>query len=206
MIFLSDDYVEKYTNTLSYLIGRSIYEGYSFDYIEKSIAYSLPISELEKSNITIFAFSSVEKIYQYIFPIQDNNYSFSIYDIYGWVGYTYMNLFLKLEITFEALFYVIPIEEMLNLYNLYHEMSFSKMVDYTKEKMKYSLLDMVMKRKGISNQELSNKTDISISTINALRYNKRDISKYEASKLLLLSRYLNVKMETLLPNIHLITH
>ena len=206
MIFLSDDYVEKYTNTLSYLIGRSIYEGYSFDYIEKSIAYSLPISELEKSNITIFAFSSVEKIYQYIFPIQDNNYSFSIYDIYGWVGYTYMNLFLKLEITFEALFYVIPIEEMLNLYNLYHEMSFSKMVDYTKEKMKYSLLDMVMKRRGISNQELSNKTGISISTINALRYNKRDISKYEASKLLLLSRYLNVKMETLLPNIHLITH
>ena len=203
MIYLSDDYVEKYINALSYLIGRSHHEGYSFDYIEKSIAYSIPINELEKSNITIFAFSSIEKIYNYIFPTNNNDYVFSMYDIFGWVGYTYMHLFLDLEITFEALFYIIPIQDMLNLYNLYHEMSFSQMIDYTKEKMKYSILDIVMKRKNISNRELSNNTNVSISTINALRYGKRDISKLEANKLLLISRYLNVKMETLLPNIHL---
>ena len=125
MIYLSDDYVEKYINALSYLIGRSHHEGYSFDHIEKSIAYSIPINELEKSNITIFAFSSIEKIYNYIFPTSDNDYVFSMYDIFGWVGYTYMHLFLDLEITFEALFYIIPIQDMLNLYNLYHEMSFS---------------------------------------------------------------------------------
>ena len=203
MIYLSDDYVEKYINALSYLIGRSHHEGYSFDYIEKSIAYSIPINELEKSNITIFAFSSIEKIYNYIFPTNNNDYVFSMYDIFGWVGYTYMHLFLDLEITFEALFYIIPIQDMLSLYNLYHEMSFSQMIDYTKEKMKYSILDIVMKRKNISNRELSNNTNVSISTINALRYGKRDISKLEANKLLLISRYLNVKMETLLPNIHL---
>ena len=203
MIYLSDDYVEKYINALSYLIGRSHHEGYSFDHIEKSIAYSIPINELEKSNITIFAFSSIEKIYNYIFPTNDNDYVFSMYDIFGWVGYTYMHLFLDLEITFEALFYIIPIQDMLNLYNLYHEMSFSQMIDYTKEKMKYSILDIVMKRKNISNRELSKNTNVSISTINALRYGKRDISKLEANKLLLISRYLNVKMETLLPNIHL---
>lgn len=203
MIYLSDDYVEKYINALSYLIGRSHHEGYSFDHIEKSIAYSIPINELEKSNITIFAFSSIEKIYNYIFPTNDNDYVFSMYDIFGWVGYTYMHLFLELEITFEALFYIIPIQDMLNLYNLYHEMSFSQMIDYTKEKMKYSILDIVMKRKNISNRELSKNTNVSISTINALRYVKRDISKLEANKLLLISRYLKVKMETLLPNIHL---
>lgn len=203
MIYLSDDYVEKYINALSYLIGRSHHEGYSFDYIEKSIAYSISINELEKSNITIFAFSSIEKIYNHIFPTNDNDYVFSMYDIFGWVGYTYMHLFLNLEITFEALFNIIPIQDMLNLYNLYHEMSFSQMIDYTKEKMKYSILDIVMKRKNISNRELSNNTNVSISTINALRYGKRDISKLEANKLLLISRYLNVKMETLLPNIHL---
>ena len=203
MIYLSDDYVDKYANTLSYLIGRSYHEGYSFDYIEKSIAYSLPISELEKSNVTIFAFSSFEKIYHNIFPDKDNDYVFSIYDIFGWVGYTYMHLFLNLEITFEALFYIIPIQEMLNLYNLYHEMSFSQIVDYAKEKIKHSILDVVMKRKEISNKVLLNKTNISISTINALRYGKRSIAKLEADKLLLLSHALKVKMETLLPNIHL---
>ena len=40
MIYLSDDYIEKYIDTLSYLINRAVEEGYSFDYIEKHIAYS----------------------------------------------------------------------------------------------------------------------------------------------------------------------
>lgn len=204
MIYLSDDYVEKYSNVLSYLIGRSYHEGYSFDYIEKSIAYSTPINELEKSNITIIAFSSMERIYSYIFPDAYNDYIFSVYDIFGWVGLAYMHLFLNLEITFESLFYIIPIHEMLNLYNIYHEMSFTKLVEYAKEKMKHSILDIIMKRKGISNKELSNKTGVSASTINALRYGKRDIAKLEADKLLALSQYLKVKIETLLPNIHLI--
>ena len=119
MIYLSDDYVEKYISAISYLIGRSCFEGYSFDFIEKSIAYSSAINEFERSNVTLLAFSSIEKTYNDIFPSHDNEYNYSEYDIYGWVGFAYVHLFLSLEITFEALFYVIPIEEMLKLYSLY---------------------------------------------------------------------------------------
>ena len=203
MIYLSDDYLTKYSDTLSYLIGRANHEGFSFDYIEKMISYSIPINEFEKSNVTQFAFSSMEKLYSEIFPTNDNDYTLDVYGIFGWVGYTYMHLFLTLEITFEAIFFIIPINEMLNLYHLYHEMDFNQMLDYVKEKTKYSLLDVIMKRKNCSNKDLSNKTKISVSTINAIRYGKRDISKLEADQLLLISHFLNVKMETLLPNIHL---
>ena len=65
------------------------------------------------------------------------------------------------------------------------------------------MLDIVMKTKKVSNQDLSKLTGISVSTISALRYGKRNIAKLEADKLLLIANCLDVKMETLLPSIHL---
>ena len=203
MIYLADDYVTKYGDTLTYLLGRAYSENYSFDYIQKTISYSQMISEFEKSNVTIIAFSSMERIYNGIFPKHDNNYVFNPYDVFGWCGYVYAHLFLKMEITFEALFYLIPLEETLNLYHLYHEMSITQIEDYASEALKYSMLDIVMKTKKVSNGDLSKLTGISASTINALRYGKRNIAKLEADKLLLIANCLDVKMETLLPSIHL---
>ena len=63
MIYLSDDYLTKYCDTISYLLARSYSEGYSFDFIQRTISYSRPISELEKSDITTLAFASFERIY-----------------------------------------------------------------------------------------------------------------------------------------------
>lgn len=204
MIYLSDDYIEKYSNTLSYLIGRSANEGYSFDYIQRKISYSEAISEFEKSNVTIIAFSSMEKIYSDVFTDYNNDYQYNPYDIFGWVGYAYIHLFLNLEITFEALFFLIPIQEMLNMYKLYHEMDITHLEEYAKEVMKYSLLDVIMKRKKTSNNDLSKKTNIPVSTINSLRYGNRDITKLEAKKILSIAYALNVKIETLLTNIDLV--
>ena len=203
MIYLADDYKTKYGDTLTYLLGRAYSENYSFDYIQKTISYSQMISEFEKSNVTIIAFSSMERIYNDIFPKHVNNYVFNPYDVFGWCGYVYVYLFLKMEITFEALFYLIPLEEMLNLYHLYHEMSVTQIEDYAFEMLKYSMLDIVMKARKISNGDLSRMTGISVSTINALRYGKRNIAKLEGDKLLLIANCLDVKMESLLPSIHL---
>ena len=204
MIYLSDDYIEKYSNTLSYLIGRSANEGYSFDYIQRKISYSEAINEFEKSNVTIIAFSSMEKIYSEIFTDYNNEYQYNPYDVFGWVGYAYVHLFLNLEITFEALFFLIPIQEILNMYKLYHEMDITHLEEYAKEVMKHSLLDVIMKRKKTSNNNLSKKTNIPVSTINSLRYGNRDITKLEAKKILSIAYSLNVKIETLLTNIDLV--
>ena len=203
MIYLSDDYLTKYSDALSYLLARSYSEGYSFDYIQKTISYSQPINELERSDITSIAFSSLEKIYSGVFPIHNNEFVFNPYDAFGWSGYAYLHLFLKKKITFEALFYLIPLSEMLNLYHLYHEMSLSQLEEYASNVLKYSMLDIVMKTKKVSNSELSEKTGLSVSTINALRYRKRDINKLEAYKLMLIANALDVKIETLLRSIHL---
>ena len=203
MIYLSDDYLNKYCDALSYLLGRSYQEGYSFDYIEKTIAYSSPINELEKSDVTSIAFSSMEAIYNTVFPSHENTYKFDPYDNFGWIGYTYMHLFLSLEITFEALFYIVPLKEMMGLYHIYHEMDYNQTLDFVKDLKRNSVLDVIMRRKDYSCKTLSDVTGVPVSTINALRYGYRDIGKLEVDKLYLLSQKLHIKMETLLPSLHL---
>lgn len=205
MIYLSDDYLVKYCDAFGYLLSRSRQEKYSLSFVERTLSYSRVLSEFEKSNITLIAFSSFEKIYLETFPLKINNgFVYEPYDEYAWCGYIYIHLFLDLSITFEALFYLISIDEMLYLYEVYHEMDYQEMLDYAKEKIGYSMLDIIMKKQDISTSYLSSVTNISFATLNAFRYNKRDINKLEAKKLLLIANKLNVKMESLLTNIDLV--
>ena len=203
MIYSSDDYITKYCDTIAYIIGRSYSEKYSFDVIQKRLSYSSMINQLERSNPTLLAFDSMEKNYFSIFPELTNNYVFSPYDVFGWMGQIYIHLFLAKQVTFEALFYLLPISRLMSMYPIYHEMSVSQIDDYLNEQYKYTMLDIIMKDRKISNNQLSKLTNISISTINALRYNVRDISKLEAQKLLTIAQSLDVKIETLLPSINL---
>lgn len=204
MIYLSDDYVMKYQDTLSYILERAYLEKYSSNYIEKIISSSSPFLEFEKSNITLIAFSSAEKIYHELFPLKDNpGFAPDYYGIFGWAGTSYIKLFFDLNITFETLFIIFPIEKMIDSYHLYHEMDYLQLLRYVKSLISYSYLDVIMKKRNISSNELSTITNISLSTINGLRYNNRDINKLEASKLLTLSSALNVRMESLLTDIQL---
>lgn len=204
MIYLSDDYVDKYKEVFCYLLERAVDEEYSFSYIEYTISHSRMVNEFEESNVTLIAFSSLEKIYQEIFPFKENNnFKHNIYGKFGWISDAYINLFLNLNITFETMFIIFPLEEMLSLYKIYHEMSFSKLIDLKNEKVPYTYLDNIMKYRNISTNELATKSGIPFSTINALRYGKRDIRKLESNKLLVISKNLSVKMESLLPDIYL---
>ena len=58
MIYTMYDYLSKYSDTLSEIIALAEKDNYSFDYIEKTISYSIPFFNFENSNITDIAFSS----------------------------------------------------------------------------------------------------------------------------------------------------
>jgi len=205
MIYLTDDYVTAFQDTLGYIIGRTISNGYSPRFVERTIAYSSVFSLLEKSDITELAFSPKEYIFERMFDINiSNEFEYSPYDVYGWLGYVYIRLFFDLKITFESLFFVLPIDEAINMYPLYHEMDYLQTLEYVKGKVKYSLLDVIMACRKISSQKLSRLSGVSYSTISALRYGKRDINKLEGLSLLRLSNALRVKMESLLTDIDLI--
>lgn len=204
MIYLSDDYVNKYQDTLGYVIGRGISEGYSVRFIEKSIAYSSAFSSFEKSNITDIAFSSCEKIYNSMFESKSiNDYGYNPYGVFGWLGYTYIRLFFDLKITFESLFFILPIDKAVNMYHVYHEMDYRQTLDDVKSSIEYSLLNIIMKAKGLSSKKLSILSGVPASTISSLRYGKRDINKLEAISVLKIANALGVKSESLLTDIDL---
>ena len=199
MIYLGDDYIEKYESVIAYLIGKAIEERYSLSYIQSVIANSKMCDELEKSNITTIAFTSKEKIYDDIFnPTITSNVNISPYSVFGWLGYIYIHLFFDLKVTFEYLFLLLPIEEAINLYPLYHEMDYSQLLQYVKEQDKLSHLYVVMNNRNISSQKLSNITGISNSTITALKYSNRDFDKLEVKKAIIICDTLNVKVTTLI--------
>lgn len=196
MIYLGYDYVEKYQLVVSYLIKNAIDAKYAIPYIEKRIAYSDVFSEFEKSDVTKIAFSSCETTYSSIFDKNPFS-SVSEYDVYGWIGYAYIQLFLKFNMTFESLFTIIGIEEMLRKYKLYHEMDIRQLEDVISQRLKHSFLDIFMKTKKISTKELSEKTKIPFSTLSALRYGKRDIDKVEFRTVVRIAKALNIKAESL---------
>lgn len=204
MIYLADDYVQKYENVLTYILGRSITRGYSFSYIERSVAYNAAFSEFEKSNITLIAFSSNEEIYRNIFGDTDDGYKENLYDVYGWLGFIYCYLFLEFKITFEMLFIALPIETAIEMYPVYHEMDITQLKDYLLEVLRPSSLSLIMKRRGFTMKKLSETTNIPLATIRSLKLGYRDIDKLEVFKATLVASALNVKVETLLKEIPLI--
>ena len=204
MIYLGYDYIEKYQLVVSYLIKNAIEANYAIPYIEKQIAYSDTFSEFENSDVTKIAFSSCETIYSSLFD--KNPFSrVSEYDVYGWIGYAYIQLFLDLKITFESLFMTIGIEEMMKKYKLYHEMDIRQLEDVVNQRLSHSLLDIVMKSKKISTKELSEKTKIPFATLSSLRYGKRDIDKVEFRTVIRIAKALNVRAESL-THLELITN
>lgn len=205
MIYISDDYLTKYIDTLGYIFARSIKEGYSLLHIEKVISYSQAIEELEKSNVTSIAFSSPEMLYSKMFPDSNNldRFEYSPYDIFGWLGFVYIHLFLKYQITFELMFFVLPIEKALSLYKLYHETDIQMMYELFEQSVEHSYFDQILKYKNMSSNELSRLTGISFATIQSLRYKKRDINKAEIKILLKISIALNIKITSLIDSLEL---
>lgn len=197
MIYLSDDYVEKYQDAFGYVLGRAIDNKYSFSYIENIISHSTIFNEFEESNITQIAFSSLEKTYNKLF-IDENDFIYDQYGIYGWLGYIYIQSFLELKITFELLFILLPIEEALNMYHLYHEMDIVQMINYVKNKMKPSLLHAITSKKKININELASGSGVSFSTIRSLVYGYRDINKIELKNAKKIATFLNVRLDSLI--------
>ena len=204
MIYTMYDYLSKYSDTLSEIIALAEKDNYSFDYIEKTISYSIPFSNFENSNITDIAFSSSSKLYNQLF--QNGKATLGEISIFGpayWIGETYIRLFLKYRLSFEALFAYLPIEVMHSQFDLYHEMDDCQFYKYFESLLKDNLLSVFLKKKGMSAVSLANKSGISISTIRALKEGKRDLNKLQASFLEKIASCLGVKMKSLIRPLNL---
>lgn len=203
MIKEHDFIISHYSEVLCDIISLAVYDHFSYQVIERGIAYAPFINELERGNDTLINFTDSQKLYESTFidgksKLEDN---LTFYET-NWVAEMYIELFLKYQITFEALFFYIPLKEMNGLFETYHEMDIHQLFQYFEGKQKISLLRYICKDRGISLVELAGFAKISQSMINSLSTNKRDIAKLSAQTLYLIAKKLDIKMETLL-SLHL---
>lgn len=204
MIYTMYDYLSKYSDTLSEIIALAEIDNYSFDYIEKNIAYSIPFSNFENSNITDIAFTSSSKLYKLMFP--NGKATLNDISIFGqayWIGETYIRLFLKYRLSFEALFAYLPLKVIHSQFDLYHEMDASQFDKYFESLLKENPLSIFLKKKKMNSVDLANKTNISISTIRSLKEGKRDLNKLQASYLEKIATSLGIKMKSLIRPLNL---
>ena len=196
MIYQAYDYIDKYVETLTYIFCRALHNNYSFDYIQERIYKSEMIREFEESNVTLIAFDSYEKNYKSIFGDMDD-FNYERNNTLNWIAYAYIYLFINKKITFEFLFLLFPLEKMFEIFPIYHEMGISRLDGLFHEETKHSLLDAIMNKRKITSKKLSEQTGISISTIKALRYNKRDMNKLQYSYVRKIAEVLKIKTDSL---------
>jgi len=199
MIYTSYDYISKYSDTLAEIIALAKLDKYSFEYIERTLSSSKMIDEFEYSDVTLIAFTSSSRLYRSLFPDAKASINdIALFDSSYWIGETYIRIFLKYKMTFEAIFTYLPLEIMERQYALYHEMDEGQFDEYFESLLKENILSKIMSKKSITSVALSNKTNISLSTIRSLKEGKRDIHKISADKLEKIATSLNIKLRTLL--------
>lgn len=199
MIYTSYDYISKYSDTLAEIIALAKLDKYSFEYIESILSSSKMINEFEYSDITLIAFTSSSRLYRSLFPDAKASINdIALFDSSYWIGETYIRIFLKYKLTFEAIFTYLPLEIMERQYALYHEMDEGQFDEYFESLLKENILSKIMSKKSITSVLLAKKTGISLSTIRSLKEGKRDIHKISADKLEKIATALNIKLRTLL--------
>ena len=111
----------------------------------------------------------------------------------------YIRLALKFEpFTFELLFFALPIDRLLTMYPLYHEMGFDHIEKEYRDAIRFSKLDAIMKALKVTTTALAKETEISIATLRSLRYGYRDTGKLEARTLIKIASCLKIKPQSLL--------
>lgn len=125
--------------------------------------------------------------------------SSAIYNDAYWSGYIYMNLFYEFRKPFAYIFLTMPLDLLLELYPVYHEMDISQIFErFEIEASKTSILSKALKNKKMSAPTLARLTNISLNSINY--YKKSDKNLYAAGfqAVYKISKALNLPGETFL--------
>ena len=106
--------------------------------------------------------------------------SFGVYNDAYWSGISYFNLYLKTNKPFSYIFLKLPLEKMLDIYPVYHEMDFSSFYELFQQlEQEKTILRLLCEQYRKSLSKISKATGISVNTL--MKYNASDEALYKAS-------------------------
>lgn len=119
-----------------------------------------------------------------------------------WTGWALAYFQWLTGLSFERINHFIPISEIVEMYNPYHEMDINqfcdRMLELYNERKPLSNLKMIRQSAGISQSTLSKITEIPLKTIQQYEQRQKNINAAKAETVLCLSRALNCSIEMLL--------
>lgn len=172
---------------------------YSFtSLLERSIF----IRYIEENKYNDYFNNSVDDIFFNITGLHSFIDSYGIFNDAYWSGKMYFDLFLNLKKSFSYLFLKLPLIKMLDLYNVYHEMDFSSLVDFFMEKGKEkTILKLLCINKHSTLTIVSSNTKIPLNTLK--KYSLSDDILYKGSfqNIMKIKKYFDVPTSLFLETI-----
>ena len=198
---------KKFGLLLNYLVEA----GFSFENIEEKVLRDSYFLFLENNNEEEFIKTPLEAIIKKVFKKDVYiDYTKPIKSELYWAGEMYITICANELIPLQRVMLVLPIEKMLYLFNPYHEMNNSQLVQrYKQEAEKSSVFKTLIKEKNLTFRELSELTGINFKTLLSYANNVK-LFKASATNIYCLSNLLGVPSCVLIeksnyvPNAHLL--
>ena len=179
---------------LSYILFAGFASRYSAETIQEKLLNSSFVYFLENNKEKHFLNNIDEnnllvQIYEVVEPVS----FYSVNAICRWSANMYIDLFYKYHKSFSYLFLIIPLKDMIVLFDIYHEMDESQLFDlYQKREKELRLLPRLLKEKRKSIRELSILTGISENTLTYYSRDNKNIYNASFANIVLLAGALDV--------------
>lgn len=191
----------KSLNDLALVLSVGHFYKFTAKSVEKRIIDSKYFSLFTSDFLNAESYKTSDIIVKEIFPEHNVTDYDHLYNECRWASMMYLFLLEKTKFNFETLFTYIGIDEAFRMFKIYHEIDFTHSYNRFMELYKAkSIIKSKMNAYGFTNEEMSKKTLISLSMIDALKNRRRDAKKLELEKALKLSEALHIHVETLLNN------
>ena len=137
--------------------------------------------------------STPEEMYTFIFGLEAKDNSFAKYNDAYWCGYVYAEIFYNSGRSFPYIFLMLPLDDLINKYDVYHEMDISQLIDYFQKcEMKETILTRLIKKRKITTAELSKLSGVPLNTLNYYKKSNEYIYKANFSVIKRIAMVLDV--------------
>ena len=202
-----NDIKKKFGLLLNYLVEA----GFSFEIIEEKILRDKYFLFLENNTEEDFIKTPLETIIRDVFKKDIYiDYTKEIKSELYWAGEMYITICANKLVPLQRVILLLPIEKMLYLFNPYHEMNASKLVDwYQTEANQESVLKALVIEKSLTIREINELTGINQKTLLSYQDNNK-LFKASASNIYCLSNLFNVpacifiEKSNFIPNAHIL--
>ena len=189
----------RYVNMLERVLSFGYKTKYTFNVIEHYISHSSFFLVLEKDVIDSALFMSDEQLVKSIYSDSIPLNEVPVYRQCLWAAEAYLTILKETHLAFEAMFLYLPLEKMYQMFDLYHEMDFSLVVEeFNNERQSSSILEKVLQKYHLSISKVSKETNIPYATLSSLKEKQRDMKKTNLETAVKLAAYFRIRVETLL--------